>query len=381
MPNLVYLYTSGGAPKTDLNYLPAYDPTQPTNNRFALMAPSDGMVNMFRVMTEQNHFDRLSVIIDSTISPGSASLGERSTIFTVPSMSLALGFIRPGDILIVRGGFRSWYPLLDYIYKRRENWILFYRANTNRHPWPFWDITLNDLISEPKAFRGRLHYNFSKPVNEDVFGIIDAPNVLPREYDVMVGASHIHRKKGQHITLQALQKYYELFNTKPKAILPGGYMRCLETRNIQSMLKSGTVDVHGPHNMTRAYLALQMNRTKLFVHPGYGGQNDRGILEAMCCGCLPLIFGQRHVSPVIWDHAIHIPQDPSNIASIINQSLDYYPEYDKTTYQRINGLHEVCIPKMLDIVEFISNHPSPDRSAACARFIGGESRVRLGQSI
>ena len=369
MPRLVYLYTSGGAPKTDLFSRPLYDKHKLTEHAFAKAAPSDGMVNMFKTLAGQGHISSLSVFIDSTRSPGSLKLGVRSMLYTVPSMSLVPGFIFPGDILVVRGGFKSWYPLLDYIYKKRENWILFYRANTNRHPWPFWDIILNDLISTPKSVRDRLHYNFSKPVNEDIFGVIDAPSTLPREYDVMVGASHIHRKKGQLITLQALQSYYRLFGTKPRAIMPGGYMRGNYARDIKSILKSGEVDIEGPVNLPRHKLALAMNRSKLFVHPGYGGQNDRGILESMCCGCLPVIFGKNHVSPIIWDRSIWIPQDPDNIAVIMRKALNVYLDYDQTTYYRINGLHEVAIPKMLELIRFIKNNPKPDRQLACERFI------------
>jgi glycosyltransferase involved in cell wall biosynthesis len=308
-------------------------------------------------------------LIDSTRAPGRLHLGTRSSIHVIHSMAYATDYIHPGDILVVRGGFKPWYPLLDYIYKRRENWILFYRANTNRHPWPFWDITLNDLIDTPRAVRGRLQYNFSKPVNEDVFGIIDAPNTIPREYDVMVGASHIHRKKGQHLTVQALQQYYHMFGTKPHAIMPGGYVKGWHINTIKDILNSGDVDIEGPVNLPRPKLALAMNRTKLFVHPGYGGQNDRGILESMCCGCMPLVFGRSHMSPVIYDNAVHIPQDPANIATTIHQALGMVSEYDQTTYARINGLYEVAIPKMLEIIKFIENNPKPDRRAACERFI------------
>lgn len=369
MSKIVYLYTSGGAPKGDINYTPPWHHTRPTTNRFSTVAPSDGMVNMFRRLATDGHVDALIVLVDSTISTGSIHLEGRSYIYTIPSMVYAKHFICPGDILIVRGGFKSWIPFLDYIHRKRENWILFYRANTSRHAWPFWDITLNDLIDSPKAVRGRLQYNFSKPVNEDIFGVIDAPNTLPKEYDVMVGASHIHIKKGQHLTIQALQRHYQLFGTKPRAIMPGGYMRSWTTKTIKEIMRSGDIDLVGPVNLTRQRLALEMNRTKLFVHPGYGGQNDRGILEAMCCGCLPLIFGKSHVSPVIWDHAVHIPQDPSNIATIIHQALEQAPFYDKATYSKINGLNEVVLPKMFDLLSFIYNHPKPDRAAACAWFI------------
>lgn len=370
MSKIVYLYTSGGAPKCDLTTKPHFDLTRQTQNRFAITAPSDGMVNMFKLLAERHYIDELTVLIDSTISPGTATLGPHAKLHVVPSMSWALDFIHPGDILIVRGGFKAWCPLLDYVYRKRENWILFYRANTNRHPWPYWDITLNDLIDAPKSTGRRLHYNFSKPVNEDIFGVIDAPGTIPREYDVMVGASHIHKKKGQHLTVKALQKYYRMFGTKPHAIMPGGFMRGWQVKLIKDIMKSGDVDIEGPVNLTRQHLALAMNRTKLFVHPGYGGQNDRGILEAMCCGCLPLVFGRSHMSPIIYNNSVHIPQDPANIAVIINQALDIVPYYDQSTYSKINGLHEVALPKMLDLLYFIDDYPTPDRAAACARFIG-----------
>jgi hypothetical protein len=367
---LIYLYTSGGAPIAyPSDPAPHFDPDRITHNKFAISAHSDGMVNMFKTLTDQKHITDLNVFVDSRISPGVLHLGHRSTLYTIPSMAMVANIIHPGDILVVRGGFKAWYPLLNHIYKRRENWILFYRANTNRHPWPFWDITLNDLIDTPKLARGRLHFPFSKPVNEDIFGIIDAPSTMPKEYDVMIGASHIHKKKGQHITVQALQKYYHFFGVKPRAILPGGFMRGISVNIIRDIIRSGDVDIEGPTNMTRQQLAWAMNRTKLFVHPGYGGQNDRGILEAMCCGCLPLIFGERHVSPTIWTYSIHIPQDPANLACIINQSLNVYPEVDHTTYKRINGLHEVAIPKMLDILEFIEANPRPDRRAVGQYFM------------
>lgn len=370
MPKLVYLYTSGGAPKCDIGHSVDFDVSQPTTNRFALAARSDGMIHMFSEMARLKHIYRFVAIIDSTRSPGSLHLGLRSKLFVTPSMSWAKTIVLPGDILIVRGGFKPWIPFLDYIYKRRENWVLFYRANTNRHSWPFWDITLNDLIDKPKSIRGRLHYDFTKPVNEDIFGIIDAPGVLPREYDVMIGASHIHRRKGQYLTVQALQKYYHKYGIKPHAIMPGGYMRCSTNTIIQNIIQSGDVDIEGPLNLPRRKLSLLMNETKLFVHAGYGGQNDRCILEAMCCGCLPLLYGKAHVTPAIWDNSIHILQEPDYMSDVIHTEIEWPFPYDTAVYSKINGLHEVAIPKMRRLLSFIENHPVPDRHAACARFVG-----------
>lgn len=377
MPKLIYLYTSGGAPRRELNNLPVnWDPNTETYNRYARAAMSDGMIHLFKHLKDLNLIDQFIAVIDSAISPGYITLGVGSELRVVPAMGWAKHFINPGDILIVRGGFKAWIPLLNYIHSQQLNWILFYRANTSRHGWPYWDIILNDLIDTNTCIRGRLNYAFSKPVNEDIFGHIDATNTLPKEYDIMIGASHIHRKKGQYLTVQALQEYYRKYGTKPKAILPGGFMRCSTNSIIQTILRSGDVDIEGPINLPRHQLALTMNRTKLFVHAGYGGQNDRGILEAMCCGCLPLLFGKQHVSPAIWHNSAHIEQNPFNIADEIRKALFWYDDTLCTRniankYHTINGLDEVVIPKMRRLLSFIEHNPFPNRSAACRRFVGG----------
>lgn len=366
MPNIVYLYTSGGAPRCDMSVTPPWDMRRLTRNRFALAAQSDGMINMFKILSDRGHIGTFTAVIDSTISPGHIQLGHSSFLYVVPSMSWADQFITTNDILVVRGGFKPWIPFLDYIWKRRENWILFYRANTNRHAWPFWDITLNDLIDRPKSIRGRLHYNFSKPVNEDIFNITNTGN---RNYDVMIGASHIHRKKGQHKTVRALQEYYHMYGEKPKAILPGGYMKSATNRIIMDIINSGDVDIEGPVPMTRPQLASAMNNTKLFVHAGYGGQNDRGILEAMSCGCQPVLFGKSHVSPIIWHYSRHITQEPTDIASTVRAALHDTPLYSQSACAAINSLDTVAVPKMLKLFKFLERRPVPDRRAACERFV------------
>lgn len=368
MPQLIYLYTSGGAPKCDMHNILSIEsiPVCVTRNRYAIGAETDGMVNMFKTMQKSGYFDSAHVIIDSCVDTGVINLNLHSFIYVMPSLSWVRHLLMPGDIVIVRGGFKPWLPFLDYLYKLRENWILFYRANTNRGHWPFWDITLNDLISEPQVIRGRLHYNFTKPVNEGIFGVIDAPNVMKREYDVMIGASHIHRRKGQFLVVKALQEHYRIFGEKPKAILPGGYLRCSTNSEIHQILKSGDVDIEGPRAMNRNQLAWAMNRSKLFVHAGPGGQNDRGILEAMACGCVPMLYGKGHVSPVIWDNSCHITQDPCNLAQSIHTALSTYSDlYEPDIYKKINGLHEVAIPKMARLLEFLVQHPKPDRKAVC----------------
>lgn len=367
MPNLIYLYTSGGAPKCDMKQIPkGVDLSGLTNNRFAVGAETDGMVNMFNAMQRQGYFDQVHIVIDSVRSVGTKRLSKNTFIYVVPSMAWTKHLIKPGDIVIVRGGFKPWLPFLDYLHKRQENWILFYRANTNRGNWTFWDITLNDLIAESQVIRGRLHYNFSKPVNEDIFDIIDAPDVLYKEYDIMIGASHIHRRKGQFLAVQALQEYYRLYGIKPKAILPGGFLRCSTNRMIQDILKSPDVDIEGPVPMSRSRLAWTMNRTKLFVHAGPGGQNDRGILEAMACGCVTVLYGKSHVSPGIWDNSVPTTQDPKHIAQVLHAALDSYNDlYEPEAYKFINGLHEVAIPKLAVLLKFIAQHPKPDRQAVC----------------
>lgn len=365
MAKLIYLYTTEGAPRTDA--LLPWDITQQTKSPFAQRAISDGMVELFNQLALQGIVDSTIITIDSTRYPGYLQVSPKTSIYVIPTMNCIKEFLNPGDIVIVRGAFKSWIPLLQYIQNTKRNWILYYRANTCHHAWPFWDIILNDLIAVSKISGRRLHFNFSKPVNENIFGPIDSPKQLPKVYDIMIGASHIHRKKGQYLTVQALLEYEKFSGKRLKAIMPGGYITCTTNRLIWDTLKSGRVDIETPKSLTRQQLCLRMNQTKLFVHSGVGGQNDRGVLEAMCCRVPVLVTSKAHFSPFVWEYGLHATRSPLDIALNI-QTFMLTKVHTVADYPAINGLHEIAIPKMRSIIEFIFNNPTPNRVLACDYF-------------
>ncbi len=378
MPKLIYLYTTGGAPRLPMSDTPPLpDLSLRTHNRYAVNAQSDGMVNMLVRFAKYNpNYDELLIFIDSTVQTGHINISPCASLYVIPSINQIAEYIDPGDVLIVRGGFKSWIPLLAHVQDLRQNWMLFYRANTSHGSWPFWDVVLNDLIDTPRVIGKRLHYHFVKPVNEDIFGLIDAPGLMQRHYDFMIGASHIHRKKGQYQAVQALQKYYQIYGKKPKCVLPGGFVRCMTNDVIRGIMAVGDVDITMPGGMDRRRLALLMNQCKIFVHAGVGGQNDRSILEAIACGMFPIIANQERTAPFVssigrvWSFKERNYIDLMEIMhSVLESNLWEYPVQMSQMYNNINGLSQVAMPRLEDLLNFTKENPSPDRKEIIRRFI------------
>jgi glycosyltransferase involved in cell wall biosynthesis len=377
MPKLIYLYTTGGAcgdPQTDTrlkyasNYIYSTTTKQTdtrlkyasnyiystTTNRYATAATTDGMIKLFSELPFcSDHVDTTEVFIDSVHSPGLLELNERARIHVVPTIWLAMGYIEPGDFVIIRGGFRNWLPFIKDLHTRRANWIMFYRANTNHGHWPFWDVTLNDLIVEPVRCKSGLHVPFNKPVNPDIFGYIDSPNQLPRDIDVMIGASHIHNKKGQHRTIQTLREFKAMYGYALKAVLPGGFIRSSGNDEIRQAIDDPGMNIEFVNAVPRPRLALLMNRTKVFVHGGIGGQNDRGPLEARACGCYVLLANPASAAPFLRDRAFAC-YDPYKLAVEIHDKLQLAAEHGHCDiaedYVLNHGLYSKSLPQMSQLI-------------------------------
>ncbi len=197
---IIYFYNSNGAASrpNEMKWTPDIE----ASNHFVRQIWTEGPFIMLDKLVERGYFDKQLVFIDSTRGPGSFKITENSMGYVVPHLSEALQYIEPGDIIYARGGFKPWYGTLQSLADNRH-WIMFYRANTNRSSWPFWVIVLDDLVDNNYNYRGRLGYAFSKPINEDLF----KPKIVNKKYDVMIGASHVHAKTGQHVAFQALLEY------------------------------------------------------------------------------------------------------------------------------------------------------------------------------
>lgn len=363
MAKLIYLYTTGGADGANPNVLSSNYRQNTTTNKFALSTLTDGMCQLVSDLPLHSpHICRSDVFIDSAHSPGVLSLGKHCRVHVVPSIWYALPYLTPGDFLIVRGGFRNWLPFLRHVKAMRTNWILFYRANTPNGHWPFWDVTLNDLISAPSNGRSGLHVPFNKPVNESVFGYIDSPNQLPPTYDVMIGASHIHNKKGQYLTVQALRHYNANSKTPLRSVLTGGFVRSSNNQSILDAIADPAMNIYYPGAVSRQQLALLMNQTNIFAHGGTGGQNDRGALEASACGCQVVLANESSAAPFL-RRGLPYTNDPCIIARRIQTAMtDPTPRAELARqYQLANGYHTVCLPQachILDTLQPVNPNPS-----------------------
>lgn len=368
---VIYFYFSNGACAKD-NIIPWSDKIK-TLNHYAQNIWTEGPFRMLDLMAQKGIIDEQIVFIDSTRNPGFYPITEKSKVYVVPHLSESLNYIKSGDVIYARGGFKPWIDTLQTL-SNNKHWIMFYRANTNRGNWQFWDIILDDLVDNNYNAGGRLGYSFRKPINEDLFFNDKHPQRL---YDVMVGASHIHIKKGQHLTIQALLKYKEMFGKSLSAILPGSFIRSYTNKVIIDVLQSKELNLVHTGMVNREKLNSQMNLSKLFIHLGPGGQNDRGVLEAMCCGTPAMVASKRY-SPFVYNNfefgkLINCQDDPNKTAIEINKMLK---EIEKGAYRNIseyylknNGMEQEAIPRMVKLIDFIKANPIPDREKLLKEFI------------
>lgn len=351
MRRLVYLYVSNGA--ADVNQIPKWDPKVKSVDPFCDRFLEEGFCYLFKKFIERKLFDEILVVIESNRSPGSFDIAPGIKGLVLPHINELRQFLNDDDILWARGGWKSWFPFLQK-WHDDDHWLLFYRAASNRGAWTFWDIVLDDLIMEyAQDDIGRFYYPINKPINPDVF-YPDTPH--GHLYDVMIGASHVHDKKGQFKIIPILLEYRKQFGVNLKCVMPGSLKHGVGTSGIAAAIEQHGLDVQLPGMVSRHYLKTLYCQSRIFVHCGAGGQNDRGPLEAMSCGTPVMLAHEEYHAPCIRYGArntnFHIDaDDPVLAAQQIRATLEVmYLVVDPhgTTYkhfQRINGIDEVIYPQ------------------------------------
>jgi glycosyltransferase involved in cell wall biosynthesis len=326
---------------------------------------SDGTFIMLSELQRTGVIDDVKVFYESNRGPGFADWGRGVIGHVCPQIKWVEQFIDPYTVIYVRGGFRGWHKLLTD--RKGINWLMCYNANTGRERWTFWDIILWDLLEKNDLDRhGRMWYYYKKPIDESVFH----PMNQKPFYDICIGASHIHDKKGQWRVISAMIAYERKYKTKLKAIFPGWGTKGTQTSKISRKIADNKLDVTITGMLSREDLNRTVfNRSKLGMFCGTHGQGDRGPLEALATG-LPLIVGsRRYHSPSVCNKQVTmIPKDINDIealADLMHIYLQRLPsrKHVYNYYKATQGFNEVCYPNIKTVFDFIRENREPTLEA------------------
>lgn len=365
---LVYLFMSkSSCPQQPWN--PEMECSKDFTNRETGLY-SEGTFFMFVQMLRQGIIDDLVVFYESCGGTGWADWGHGVKGYVVPHVRHIDRYLKPGDVIFARGGFRSWHDWL--VRKKKEGrWLLTYSANTGRQRWKFWDVIFWDLEKVNHIDRlQRCWYYFKKPTHPQLFKPLF--NQKPK-YDVCIGSSHIHDKKGQWRVVEALLKYKERTGKQFKAVLPGAARRGVRSSRIYDLVKTRGLDVDVVGMLPRNQMAERVyNASKVAVFMGTHGQGDRGPLEALACGT-PLIVGApRYHGPFVYENpaVTEVPKsidDSEELISLIGKKVSAWrPEVRRQVYDHfVNscGLQNVILPEMRTLFSIIRHNPKPCLSA------------------
>jgi hypothetical protein len=230
---LVFLFTSDRCCSEGSNV--PWDPDKPSTNFYAIDEnglPSEGYLIMLKEMLKHSIVDDVVIFIESSRGTGKTVYNHGSKLiycYVVPEIGYVKQFLNKDDIIFARGGFRSWFNFLTQMNKEGR-WLLLYAANTGRERWKFWDICFDDLTGKHNSDRwGRFFFDFKKPINPNFFYPLYG---IKKEFDVCIGASHVHDRKAQWKTVEVIVEYKRLFGESLKCVLPGRITHGVNTNKI-----------------------------------------------------------------------------------------------------------------------------------------------------
>ena len=344
-------------PNSNVNW----DPNAPCIPRYTDNMKYEGPSIMLSELKRTGVIDDVKVFYESNRGPGCADWGINLKGWVCPEIKWVNKFIDDDTVIYVRGGFRSWFELLKS--KIGKNWLMCYNANTGRERWTIWDIILWDLTQQNFLDRhNRIWYHYVKPIDEATFKPIEQDLF----YDVCIGASHIHDKKGQWRVVEALLLYKEKYGVNLKAILPGFGVRGTQTRKMRQMIIDNRLDVTITGMLSKPDLCRTVfNRSKIGVFVGTHGQGDRGPIEALACG-LPIILGmKKYHSPYVYGENVSMVlkdvHDIKELTDLIHLYLEKRPsrKYVYNYYRDNMGFKNVCYPNIKYIFDFIRDNRKP----------------------
>jgi glycosyltransferase involved in cell wall biosynthesis len=193
---------------------------------------------------------------------------------------------------------------------------------------------------------------------------------LHNKYDICIGASYIHDKKGQWRMIHVLNEFRRMFGFTPKCIMPGALRSASKTPLI--IERHSEFEIEMPGMLERTELAKVLNQSSIGVFLGTSGQNDRGPLEAMQCGCEIVLGYPSYHSPVTYANSkiTFVPEDIDDYKSIAIQLHDMIENYNpKSRYEILEwnkkNAHAdyVTFPMMERMFDMIRENPIPDPKA------------------
>lgn len=385
---LIFLFYSNGSAPPDK--IPSFDLSSESSNKYAIQFKTDGLYYVFGKLLDQKAIDEVLIVMESARSPGYVDTGRpdmRSIV--IPHISCLTDQLREDDLIFTRGGFRSWH---DWLVDRQKEgyWAWLYAANTGRQRWPWWDLIMEDLSWDRMGSvdrHGRQYFDYRKPINPEYFFPSNFPSKEAFfEYDFMIGASYITDKKGQWKVVNALRNHKNIFGTVPRCIMPGSVRRGVKTLMMFSILAKDDLRIERPGFVDRRELGRLMRHTKFYISAGASGQNDRGALEALACGCQLIINSPRHHHPILSGNgAPTFIQNCSNtdeltymISELVNtkasrgdrfKSLKHLEVFTEDRLRSLgfcnstHGVDLVIVPDFKKILEFFKKYPKRSTKA------------------
>ena len=334
---------------------------------------SDGHYDLIREMVKQEIVPEAHIYWEEYASRAPKVYAEEKNFTAVSVPNIDNIKVQPGDVIWVRGGWKAWLPKIEE-WIANKHWLLYYGANTGHERWTFWDFIFTDckdLYGYDRHYRTWIPYR--KPVSS-TFGYKEKPLT----YDVCIGASHVTKRKGQWRTWNMIEEYQKQFGTL-NCIIPGDFTPDFKTRTLYSTV-SKLPNVTTPGFVSREKLCDIFNRTKVFIHLGGGGQNDRSVLEAGTCGCKIILLNGKWHSSFIKNNTenVFVFKDTRCVFDVDETPFAdgvaaLYKMLNTTTHKTKkafadffkweNGLQQRAIPAMKKLFVFLKKHPRASHEA------------------
>jgi len=164
--------------------------------------------------------------------------------------------------------------------------------------------------------------------------------------------------------------------------MPGSIHHGTGTSSVRRLIDIYDLDIDLPGMVSRADLRILYGQTKLFVHLGGAGQNDRGPLEAMACGTPVALSNEQYHAPLIrCDHtprSFHVDSgNPAIAAKQINYALQMCADIDWNieTLDYFNSTHgiETIYPQYAALFNRIFQTPHNKRQEWFDSLLGKET--------